>query len=172
LNSRSLIRKSRQLAIERSALRYDAIGKVLLIWDANQSKTDIEELKAFGHALRKSGKDITFLVFHPLKKFPPDIKANELHRLCCKSDFNFFQLPKSKELLELIRQPFDLLVNGCLSDHPYLTAIAVFSKAKFRVGPFLQNEDTNFYELMVKPNGADPCENYLIEIGRYLRKIE
>ncbi len=172
MNSRSLIKKSKQLGIERHAIRYDEIRKVLLVWDATQSKTDIEEIKAFGHALRKSGKDITFLAFHPIKKFSPDMKENELHRLCCKGDFNMFQVPKKKELLDLIRQPFDLLVNCCLSEHPYLTSIAVFTKAGFRVGPFLQNEDTNFYELLVKPNGADPCENYLIEIGRYLRKIQ
>jgi len=100
------------------------------------------------------------------------MKSNELHRLCCKGDFNLFQAPKSKELLELIRQPFDLLINGCLIENSYLATLSVFSNAKFRVGPYLQNEDTNFYELLIKPNGANPCENYLIEIGRYLRKIQ
>jgi hypothetical protein len=172
LNSKSLIKKTRQLGIERKAIRFDAIDKVLLMWDASQSKTDIEELKTFGHELRKSGKNITFLVYHPLKKFPADMKSNELHRLCCKGDFNMFQAPKNGELLNLIRQPFDLLINGCLSENSYLQTISVFSKAGFRVGPFLQNEDTSFYELLIKPNGADPCENYLIEIGRYLRKIQ
>ncbi len=83
-----------------------------------------------------------------------------------------FQVPKSKELLELIRQPYDLLINGCLSENPFLRTLSVFSTARFRVGPYLQNEDTNFYELLIKPNGADPCENYLIETGRYLRKIQ
>ncbi len=172
MNSRTLIKKTRQLGIERKALPFDAIKSVLMIWDAQQSKTDIEELKTFGHELRKSGKNITFLVFHPIKKFTADMQSNDLHRLCCKGDFNLFQAPKSKQLLDLIRQPTDLLINGCLSEHPYLGAISVFSKAQFRVGPFLQNEDTNFYELLVRPNGADPCENYLIEIGRYLRKIQ
>jgi hypothetical protein len=172
LNSRSLIKKTRQLGIERKAVQFDTINQVLMMWDASQPRTDIDELKTFGHELRKSGKNITFLVYHGLKKLPADMKSNELHRLCCKGDFNLFHTPKSKDLLELIKQPFDLLINGCLSENNYLATISVFSKAKFRVGPFLQNEDTNFYELLIKPNGADPCENYLIEIGRCLRKIQ
>lgn len=172
LNAKALIKKTRQLAIERTSVNFDSIHKVLMIWDARQSKTDTDELKTFGHELRKSGKDITFLVFHNIKKLTADMQANELHRLCCRGDFSMFQVPKNKELLELIRQPYDLLINGCLSENSFLTSISVYSKARFRVGPFLQNDDTNFYELLIKPNGADPCENYLIETWRYLRKIQ
>lgn len=100
------------------------------------------------------------------------MQPNEIYRLCCKGDFNFFTAPKSKELKLLLETPFDLLINGCLNNNDYLKTIAVFSKAKFRIGPYLENDDTHFYEFLVKPNGADPCENYLIEIGRSLRKIQ
>lgn len=150
---------------------FSQINSVLLLWDARQSRTDIEEIKTFGHELRKSGKDITFLTYHPQKKLAADMQANELYRLCCKGDFSLFAAPKSKLLKDLLARPFDLLINGCLTDNEYLRTIAVYSKSKFRVGPYLENDDTNFYELLIKPNGADPCENYLIETGRYLRKI-
>ncbi len=172
MNSKALIKKSRQLKINRSALPFDAIKSVLIIWDSSQAKQEIEELKTFGHELRKSGKDIVFLTYYPIKKLGPDMQPNEIYRLCCKGDFNFFTAPKSKELKLLLETPFDLLINGCLNNNDYLKTIAVFSKAKFRIGPYLENDDTNFYEFLVKPNGADPCENYLIEIGRSLRKIQ
>lgn len=172
LNAKGLIKKTRQLGIPRTAIAFDSIRNVLMVWDASQSKTDIEEIKTFGHELRMSGKNITFLTFHALKKLTPDMKENDLYRLCCKGDFNMFASPKTKSLQDLLNKPYDLMINGCLSENSYLASISVFSKAKFRVGPFLENDDTNFYELLIKPNGADLCENYLIEIGRYLRKIQ
>jgi len=171
LKTSALIKKVKQLKIGRKVLPYPEIKSVILLWDSTQSRTDIEEIKTFGHELRKSGKEITFLTFHPLKKLPADMQPNELYRLCCKSDFSLFAFPKSKELKELLDKPFDLLINGCLSENEFLKTIAVFSKAKFRIGPYLQTEDTNFYELLIRPNGADPCENYLIETGRYLKKF-
>lgn len=144
---------------------------MLLLWDVTQPKSEIEELKTFGHELRKSGKDIVFLTFHPVNKLGQDKLPNEIHQLVCKGDFNLFQAPKSKSLKELLDRPFDLLINGCLSENEYLKTLAVYSKAKFRIGPYIQNEDTNFYELLISPNGANPCENYLIEIGKNLSKI-
>jgi len=172
LNAKGLIKKTKQLAIPRRAIAFDNISDVLMVWDASQSKSEIEELKTFGHELRMAGKHITFLAFHGLKKLSPDMKENDLYRLCCKGDFTMFASPKSKQLQDLLGKPYDLMINGCLSENQYLASISVFTKAKFRVGPFLENDDTNFYELLIKPNGADPCENYLIEIGRYLRKIQ
>lgn len=172
MNSKALIKKTAQLKINRSALPFDAIKSVLIIWDSTQARQEIEELKTFGHELRKSGKDTVFLTYYPIKKLTPDMQPNEMYRLCCKGDFNLFAAPKSKDLLQLLETPFDLLINGCLHNNDFLKTIAVFSKSKFRIGPYLESEDTNFYELLVKPNGADPCENYLIEIGKSLRKIQ
>lgn len=172
MNAKGLIKKTKQLRIPRRAIAFDNISDVLMVWDASQSKSDIEELKTFGHELRRAGKNLTFLTFHSLKKLSPDMKENDMHKLCCKGDFTMFAAPKSKHLQELLNKSYDLMINGCLAENSYLACISVFSKAKFRVGPFLENDDTNFYELLIKPNGADPCENYLIEIGRYLRKIQ
>lgn len=144
---------------------------MLMIWDGSQAKTDIEELKTFGHELRKKGKDITFLTFHPVKKLGPDMQSNDLYQLACKGDFSIWETPKSAGLKHLLNREFDLLINGCLKENPWLRTMAVFSRAKFRIGPFLENEDTGFYEILIRPNGADLCENYLIETGRCLRKI-
>ncbi len=172
MKTKALIRKSQQLKNNRSALPFSAIKSVLVLWDATQARAEIEEIKTFGHELRSSGKEVVFLTFHPIKKFGPEIQPNDMYRLCCRGDFNFFAAPKSPELKKLLETPFDLLINGCLTENEFIKTISVYSKSKFRVGPFLENDDTNFYELLIKPNGADPCENYLIEIGRSLKKIQ
>lgn len=172
MKTKALIKKVQKSHVTRMATPYKDIKKVLLLWDASQNKSDIEELKTFGHELRKSGKEIVFLVFHPVKKLGPDKLPNEIHKLCCKADFNLFAVPKSKELKAILDTPFDLLINGCLTENEFLRTISVFSTSKFRIGPFLQNEDTHFYELLISPNGANPCENYLIEIGKNLNKIQ
>lgn len=123
--------------------------------------------------MRKSGKEISFLTYHPVKKFSDDMQGNELYQLICKADFNFRGLPKSASLKKILQTKYDLLINGCITENEVLQTVAVFSHAKFRIGPFIQEmDDSYFYELMVKPNGADPLENYLIEIGKSLIKIK
>jgi hypothetical protein len=172
LKLKSLIKKNKQLRIKRQVVPFDQIKTVLMVWDSAQSRTDIEELKTFGHELRKKGKEITFLTFHAIKKFPNDMQANDLYKLICKGDFNLFASPKSKILKDLLNFPYDLLINGCLSDNEFLKSVVVYSKAGFRIGPYNSNDDIPFYEILIKPNGADPCENYLIETGKYLQKIK
>lgn len=156
---------------KRMAKNFNSIESVLIVWDATQSKSDIEELKTFGHELRQSGKEITFLTYHPIKKLSPDMQPNELYQLCAKSDFSFFEAPKSASLKSILSKPFDLFINGCLADNKTMKTLAAYTQAQFRIGPYINSTDTNFYELMIIPNGADPCENYLIEIGKYLKKI-
>jgi hypothetical protein len=171
LNIKDLIKKSRQAGQKRMAKNFNIIRSVLITWDSTQPKSEIEELKTFGHELRQSGKEITFLAYHPIKKFGPDMQPNELYRLCCKSDFSFLNAPKSPELKSLLAKPFDLFINGCLPDSKIMKTIAAYTQSLFRIGPYQDPSDTNFYELMILPNGADLCENYLIEIGKYLKKI-
>lgn len=156
----------------RTATPYPSIHSVLICWDGTQAQADIDEIKDLGHELRRAGKEITFLAYYPMKKLGPDMQSNALHQLICRSDFNFFKAPKSQSLKEICNTPYDLLINACLDGNEFLNTIAVFSKAKFRIGPFINNEDTYFYELLIKPNGADPCKNYLVEIGRSLQKIK
>jgi len=159
------------LRIKRIMKPYLQIQSVLLIWDASQNRTDIEEIKIFGHELRKAGKDITFLAFHPIKKLTEDMMPNEIYKLCCKADFNFFLGPKSINLRSILSKKYDLMINGCLTENNYMKTMATFCHAQFRIGPYIEESDINFYEIMIKPNGADPCENYLIEVGKCLRKI-
>ncbi|MDI1233536.1 MAG: hypothetical protein PSX81_04590 [bacterium] len=156
---------------KRMAKNFNSIESVLIVWDASQSKSDIEELKTFGHELRQSGKEITFLTYHPIKKLSPDMLPNEIYHLCSKADFSFFEVPKGASLKALLNKPFDLFINGCLADNKTMKTLAAYTQSQFRIGPYIDSEDTNFYELMIIPNGADPCENYLIEIGKYLKKI-
>ncbi len=171
MNLKTLIKKSKQSASKRMAKNFNIIETVLIVWDATQPKSEIEELKTFGHELRQTGKEITFLAYHPIKKLSPDMQPNEIHRLCSKADFSFLDAPKSAELKELMAKPFDLFINGCLPENKTMKIFAAFTQSRFRIGPYLDSSDTNFYELMILPNGADPCENYLIEIGKYLKKI-
>ncbi len=171
LNLRSLIAKSKQSQSKRMAKNFSIIDSVLIVWDATQPKQEIEELKTFGHELRQMGKAITFLAYHPIKKLTPIMQPNELYQLASKADFSFFEVPKGVELKKNLAKPFDIFINGCLKEHKLLITLAAFTQAKFRIGPYIDASDTHFYELMIKPNGADLLENYLIEIGKHLKKI-
>ena len=171
MNTEALIKRTRKLKINREVIPFDRINRVLIVWEGNQDKAQVDEIKAFGHELRNKGKDITFLTYYPMKKLDKDMQANEIYKLCCKSDFSMFLVPKSKQIKDILSENFDLLINGCLDGNDYLKTIAAYSKAKFRIGPYNDQADTSLYEISIKPNGADLCENYLIETGRYLRKI-
>lgn len=166
-----LIKKNKQNQDKRLVKNFDQIGSVLIVWDASQPKTEIEELKTFGHEFRQRGKSITFLAYHPIKKLTADMQSTELYRLCTKADFSFNNAPKSESLKALLSKPFDLFINGCLQENKTIQTLAAYTGSLFRIGPYLSQDDEHFYEMMVQPNGADLCENYLIEIGKYLKKI-
>lgn len=168
---KSLIKKSKLAGIKRLAKNFNIIETVLIVWDATQSKSEIDEIKSFGHEMRQNGKEITFLAYHPVKKLGRDMQPNEIYNLCSKADFSFFETPKSPDLKKLLNKPYDLFINGCLKDNKIMKTLAAFTHSHFRIGPYINSTDTNFYEMMIMPNGADPCENYLIEIGKYLKKI-
>jgi hypothetical protein len=167
----ALIKKSKNQLIKRQVMPFDKVKKILIMWDSNQSKTDTDELKTFGHELTKAHKEVTFLVFYPLSKLKPDMLSNDMYHLICKGDFNLFGAPKTKALKEVLNVKYDLLINACLTPNQHLDTIAVYSSASFRIGPYTSNDNTNLYEISIKPNGADLCENYLIEIGNCLNKI-
>jgi hypothetical protein len=171
LNTKALIKKEKQLKIKRQVLPFLHVKSILIVWNSEQSKTDIEELKTFGHELRKAGKNVVFLTYYPLKKLGPDMQENELYKFCCKGDFNIFGVPKTSSLKAILQHPFDLFINGYLEDHTFINTMAVYSKASFRIGALNHQDNTTFYEISIKPNGADLCENYLIEIGKCLNKI-
>jgi hypothetical protein len=171
LNTKTLIKKSKQLKINRQVMPFNMIKSILIMWSSEQSKTDIEELKTFGHELRNAGKEVVFLTYYPIKKLGLDMQENEIYKFCCNGDFNLFGIPKSASLKATLQRPFNLLINGCLEEHVLMNTIAVFSKSSFRIGVLNSPECTEFYEISIKPNGADLCENYLIEIGKCLNKI-
>lgn len=171
MNTKALIKKSKQLKIKRQVLPFNLVKSILILWHSEQSKTDIEELKTFGHELRKVGKEVVFLTYYPLKKLGLDMQENEIYKFCCKGDFNLFGAPKTAGLKTHLQRSFDLLINGCLDEQVFLNTIAVYSKASYRIGVLNNPESTEFYEISIKPNGADLCENYLIEIGKCLNKI-
>lgn len=172
MNTKSLIKKTLKLKINRQVKPIKSIHSVLIMWDSKQSKTDVEELKTFGHELRNSGKDVVFLCFYDLKKLSPEMQSTELYQLCSKADFNFWGQPSSENLKKITTKTFDLLINASLNSNNFLNTIAVYSKSLFRVGCYSDSEDIAFYEISIKPNGADLMENFLIEIGKCLNKIQ
>ncbi len=167
----SLINKEKKSTTKRFVLPLKQVNSVVIIWDNELSKSDIEELKTFGHEYRNAGKDITFVCFYNLKKLPKDFVSTDLYQLFCKNDFNLFGAPKSPALKALLNKPFDMLINGKIGGNKWIDTISCFSKASFRIGPYSDSNNILFYEIMIKPNGADLVENYLIEIGNYLNKI-
>lgn len=167
----SLINKEKKSTTKRFVLPLKQINSVVIIWDNELSKSDIDELKTFGHELRNAGKDITFVCFYNLKKLPKDHVSTELYQLFCKNDFSLFGTPNSQGLKTLLNKPFDMLINCKIGGNKWLDALSCLSHASFRIGPYSETNNISFYEIMIKPNGADLMENYLIEIGNYLNKI-
>ncbi len=171
MNVNNLIKKIGKLKRKRIAKNLSVIQSVVILYESTQSVQEINEIRAFGNEFILRGKEVQFIIYYPNKKVPELNNTMPDTLSICKSDFNFLGYPSSNGIKKIISTEYDLLINACLTDSKPLHTIAAFSKSHFRIGVYPNAKFEAFYELLVAPNGADLIENYLIEIGKNLKKI-
>jgi len=86
-------------------------------------------------------------------------------------DLNWYLRPVSPSVLEFLQQPFDILINAYADDVMPLEYISAFSKARFRVGPYLEKK-TFCSDFMIHYKGSVKLERLLNDIHEYLLRLK
>ena len=88
-----------------------------------------------------------------------------------KSDLNWLKRPNCSQVDTFINVEFDILINLSTEVLPPLEVIAGASKAKFRIGPFIEKSQMS-YDWMIHCDAECNLENYLKQVSFYLENIK
>ena len=114
-----------------------------IIYDSTLPGNDIAATK-IAEWLRNKGKEVTVLGYLHEK----EITSKEDVEIFNLKDVNWYGVPKTDRVKKFCDTHFDVLLCGITDDNRPLDYIAYMSKAKCRVGPYIQGK-TGAFELMV-----------------------
>jgi hypothetical protein len=125
-----------------------------------------KSVDSFVKELRTKGKKVTVLGYTNDKK----AESNDLMTIFNKASLNWYKIPRHKEVDAFIAQPFDVLIAIHTNESLPLQYIAAHSKAKFRMGPHI-DQAKNSYDWMIYSEQDLSIEDYLKQVTFYLHNI-
>ena len=150
--------------VKRSSVVLENAGSVGLLFDA----TSLDErniVLGFADQLKKKGKQVKLLGYFDTKLKSSDFAFKHFD----KKRLDWALRPKREVMEDFSSQPFDLLINLSKKAIAPLDYIAAHSKAKFRVGPFIEN--TFCYDLMIEHDEEKGLEPFLEQVLHYLGRM-
>ena len=123
---------------------------------------DFEELYEFSSLLNIQRKDVKIFSFLETKMKLPSLRQNQVYH----KDFSWKGEIISKNALEFLDFPFDVLIGYYGSSNEFLDLMVSASNAKFKVG--LANADVRLFDLIIKIDIHD-LEKFKFELKKFLR---
>ncbi len=152
-----------------SVLLRDA-KRIGVLFDATDSSNFVA-IKHMSDQWKKAGKRVDFLGFIDAKHTIDLINHPHINR----SNLSFFYIPKGNEVDFFLNTPFDILLYAHNSFSPPLFYLSLFSKARMRVGPLLNEFPVakEAFEFMINLGPDKPETQELLAIySKYLKMME
>jgi hypothetical protein len=137
-----------------------------IIYDSTVPGNDVAATK-IAEWLRNKGKEVAVLGFMNDKK----ITSKEDVEIFNAQDINWYGVPKIDRIKNFCDQDFDVLLCGINDDNRPLEYIAYMSKAKCRIGPYIQDK-VGAFELMVNMEKGTPLKATLEKMIVLLNQIK
>lgn len=161
------IRKARKAnKVNRNGQNYSKAKRLGLLFTMNKLD-DYEAIRRFEKKLKGEGKQLSVLSFLPKQvenfDFHYDIFSGE--------DFSKTAKPVAENVNTFINENFDFLL--CLDCDPnlYLKYILAASKAAYRIGCYGEQDDSQYFELMVRLAEGDGVEELINQIYHFTNKL-
>jgi len=111
-------------------------------------------------------KNLEIIIFENVK----DDFVTQHYNTFSEKDFGMFAKPKAQNLIDFINTKYDLLINYCHSESVFGTAVAIRSKAVFKVS--FANEDLmGLYDFTIEVD-ANKVDIFNDELAKYLQILE
>ena len=151
-------------------VNFEAAKKIGLLYDATEQK-DFEIVKEYVKNVRSRQKEVLALGYVDKKVLPQNQFAQLGLDFFTRKDLNWQHFPKSLEVSNFIKEPFDIVLN--LSDNSIfpLRYIAAVSKAKFRVGRF-DETSVPCYDMMIEITPGTGLKQFIGQAEDFLGKIK
>jgi len=134
------------------------------------SFTDFEYVRKFLQYLTENENKVIALCYVNSKRIPDYYLLKKGFNYFSRNDLTVFFIPDNPVVDDFINMPFDILINlslfYCLPVH-YITSL---SKAKFKIGPFIENHD-DCYDFMIDIQKDRTIKNLIDNIKHYIPVI-
>ncbi len=128
---------------------------------------DVTTVLNYVHKLKKRNLKVNMLGFVDAKT----MTENMSYMAFSRKEVNWYHKPSHHMPLEFTGKEFDILINAHTSESAPLEYIATFSNAKFRVGPYLEDDKTYCFDFMIRTK-SDDLADFLEEVDHYLEILD
>lgn len=164
---------SKKVARNKRQVHYSAFRNVKsigIVWDASKP-VEFASLSRFHQKMQDIKIDVTVFGYFPGKNLPDQYTAIRYLTCIRKDEIKYFYNPDSAETRSFINKPFDVLIEINFDKHFPLSYVTSLSKARFKVGLFLNETPLSPFDLMMEIQNPVDIEGYLTQIIRYLEMI-
>lgn len=165
LHDQLLHKKAPTQKVVRNSISLEKAQTIGILFDATRPE-DRDTVLKYAGKLEKAGKKVTLLGF-----FNTRLKSASFpFKFFDKKNLDLALRPKNPISIEFADRTFDLLLNLSNKKQVPLNYVAALSKAKFRVGPSINN--TFCYDLMIEHDEKKGLTAFIEQIVHYLGKMK
>ena len=147
---------------ESKMINFENAKSIGILFDATDPEPRDRVLK-YINQLKNKNKNVKTLGFFNNKQED----TNFTFKYFNVKNIDWAYRPNGDEVLEFIKQPFEILINLDSNTKIHTEYIAALSKASMRIGPYTEN--TYCYDLMIDTGNTD-LNHFIQEIERVLLK--
>ena len=145
MRTRTALKKNTSI---RASLPYKQAKNIGIMFSVEDKQKHLD-IKEFIHHLESDGKVVQVLEYLPLKKENYEFKFD----FFTLNDLSFWGQINSEQAVKFSETPFDYLFYIDKEPHPMALYLLASSKARCRVGRFIEAEQP-FFEMMIEQNGT------------------
>ncbi len=150
---RHLKQRMRSHSVSHAVWNMDTAKRVGILFIADDFG-QMDLIEEYANKLRAQKKDVEILGYMAtvIQQSEDVIQLN--FPVFSKNDVNWYGVPRSENVLNFMTEEFDILLNVYVQPLPALTYISTFSKASYRVGPYIDGL-THCYDFMVQTSKSE-----------------
>ncbi len=161
--------KAGQKQREGIKFNFNNIKTVGILFDAT-NVADFELVKQYVVYLREHSKKVKVLGYFNTKTIPTLTYSKLEYDFFSSKEVNWLHKPMTAVATNFINEEFDLLIDLNVKDHFPLKYIASLSKAKFKVGKFIENE-IDIYDMMIDADNTQTLKYFLRQVDTYITML-
>lgn len=161
--------KAKRIQYASVKFNFDRIKTVGIIFDATNSD-DFELVKRYVTYLREHLKKVRALGYFSTKNIPALTYSKLEYDFFSTKELNWLYKPNSMVVTNFMNEEYDLLIDLNVKDHFPLKYITTLSKAKFKVGKYIENE-IDIYDMMIDADHTQTLKYFLRQVDTYITML-
>jgi len=164
--SHHLKNRLKRHGVRHQVVNFQRAKYIGIVFDGTDEQ-NIVTVHNYVHKLKKRELKVSMLGFVDAS----NMTENMSYMAFSRKEINWYHKPSHHKPVEFTGKEFDILINAHTQESAPLEYIATFSNAKFRVGPYLEDDKAHCFDFMIRTK-SDDLEDFLEEVDHYLEILD